>query len=498
MIIVWLLIVPLVGGVVAWAAARHSAAASRWASIVALAVDLALTLVLWIQHGGAIEVPGRGAWLAQVSVPWIPTLNINFHLAVDGFSLLLIVLTVFLGLMSVVTSWTEISERVGFFHFNLLWSLAGAVGVFLALDLFLFAFFWEMMLVPMYYLIAIWGHENRVYAAIKFFIFTQVGGLIMLIAIVALVFVHYHDTGVITFDYFALLGTHMTGLTQTLVMLGFLIAFIVKLPGVPFHTWLPDAHTEAPTAGSVILAGVLLKTGGYGLVRFIVPLFPDAAFNFRPIAFALGAAGILYGAIQAFSQTDLKRLVAYTSVSHLGFVLLGVFAWNIVALQGVMMQMLAHGISTSALFMMVGSLQERIHTRDMRRMGGLWAVAPRIGAIGMFFAIASLGLPGLANFVGEFLVLLGSYRVTISMTVTATLGLITATVYALILVQKTFHGEKAADMAFADFNRRELLMMTAMISIIVWFGVYPQSVFNTSGAALQGLHQLAASVSVPP
>jgi NADH-quinone oxidoreductase subunit M len=494
MILVWLLVILLIGGIVAWWAGRYSAAASRWVSIVVLAIDLALALVLWIQHGSVIQVPGRGAWLSELSVPWIPALNIKFHLAVDGLSLLLIVLTIFLGLMSVVTSWSEIKERVGFFHFNLLWTLAGAVGVFLALDLFLFAFFWEVMLVPMYYLIAIWGHENRVYAAIKFFIFTQVSGLIMLIAIVALVLVHFRNTGVITFDYFDLLGTTMSPLTEMLVMLGFLIAFIVKLPGVPFHTWLPDAHTEAPTAGSVILAGVLLKTGGYGLLRFIVPLFPDAAFSFRPIALALGAAGILYGAIQAFSQTDLKRLVAYTSVSHLGFVLLGVFAWNALALQGVVMQMIAHGISTSALFMMVGALQERIHTRDMRQMGGLWAVAPRIGAIGMFFAIASLGLPGLANFVGEFLVLLGTYRTNVTMTVIATLGLITATVYALILVQKTFHGEKPADITFADFHIRELLMMSAMIVIIVWFGIYPQSVFNTSGVAIHGLQQLVSAV----
>ncbi len=256
----------------------------------------------------------------------------------------------FSRVVSVACSWTEIRKRDGFFYFNLLWTLAGAVGVFLALDLFLFFFFWELMLVPMYFLIAIWGHENRLYASIKFFIFAQGSGLFMLVAILALVFVHYRSTGVLTFDYFDLLNTAMSPSTELWIMLGFFIAFAVKTPIVPFHTWLPDAHTEAPTAGSVILAGVLLKTGAYGLLRFVVPLFPEAAAHFAPVAMALGATGVLYGAFLAFAQTDFKRLVAYTSVSHLGFAVLGIFAWNPWSLGGAVMQMIAHGISTGALF----------------------------------------------------------------------------------------------------------------------------------------------------
>src|SRR5690606_24495322 len=246
--------------------------------------------------------------------------------------------------------WSEITDRVGFFHFNLLWTLAGTVGVFLALDLFLFFFFWELMLFPMYFLIAIWGHERRVYAAIKFFLFTQGSGLLMFVAILALDFINHQQTGTTTFDYFAMSGTELDASTEMLSMLGFFIAFAFNLPPVPLHTWLPDAHTEAPTAGSVILAGILLKTGAYGLLRFAVPLFPDAAMSFAPVAMALGVIGTLYGAVLAFAQDDMKRLVAYTSVSHLGFVLLGIYAWNELALQGAVVQMLAHGLSTGGLF----------------------------------------------------------------------------------------------------------------------------------------------------
>ena len=411
MILFWLILTPLIGGVIAGFGGRRNSALSRWLSLACLAIDLVLIVALWAANYGA-AVTLNGTWLAQIDWPWIPQLGIRLHLGLDGLSLLLILLTLGLGVMSVIASWAEITERVGFFHFNLMLTLAGVIGVFLALDLFLFFFFfWELMLVPMYFLIAVWGHERRIYAAIKFFLFTQGGGLLMFAAIVALALINYRQTGTLTFDYFALAKTQLVSTTQMWFMLGFFIAFAVKLPVVPFHMWLADAHTEAPTAGSVILAGLLLKTGAYGLLRFAVPLFPAASSTFAPVAMTLGVIGILYGAMLAFAQDDMKRLVAYTSISHLGFVLLGIYAGNALALQGAIVQMLAHGLSTGALFILVGALQERLHTRDMLQLGGLWSTAPRIGAIGLFFAIASLGLPGLGNFVGEFLVLLGTYRV---------------------------------------------------------------------------------------
>jgi NADH-quinone oxidoreductase subunit M len=497
MILFGLILIPFVGGLLAWLPARGNANAPRWISLIAAAIDLVIVLALVRQHTRQVGFSLHGPWLLQWDHPWIPPLGIRFHLGMDGLSLLLVMLTAFLGIMGVVCSWTEIRERVGFFHFNLMWILSGIIGVFLALDLFLFFFFWEMMLVPMYFLIAIWGHERRIYASVKFFLFTQASGLLMLLAILGLYFVHGRQTGAYTFDYLQLLHTPLPASTATWLMLGFFIAFAVKLPAVPVHTWLPDAHTEAPTAGSVILAGLLLKTGAYGLLRFTVPLFPRAAFDFAPVAMALGVIGILYGALLAFAQTDLKRLVAYTSVSHMGFVLLGVFAWNELALQGAVMQMLCHGIATGALFILVGALQERTHTRDMGRMGGLWETVPRMGGIGLLFALASLGLPGLGNFVGEFLVLLGTYPVSMLFTALAALGLIASTVYALWMIQLTFYGPNKEGWKLPDFSGREMAMMTALIVVIVWLGLYPQPVLNTAKPWISQRSALGARRSAP-
>jgi NADH-quinone oxidoreductase subunit M len=381
---------------------------------------------------------------------------------------------------------------VGFFHLNLLWILAGIAGVFLAVDLFLFYFAWELMLVPMYFLIAIWGHEHRTYAAVKFFIFTQLSGLLMLIAIVALYFGHHAVTGVYTFEYTDLLGTAMSPQAEIWIMLGFFVAFAVKLPMFLLHTWLPDAHTEAPTAGSVILAGLLLKTGAYGMLRFVVPLFPDAAHTIAPAAMALGIAGILYGAIQAFGQTDIKRLVAYTSVSHLGFVLLAIFVWNRLTLQGALITIISHGISTGALFVLAGLIQERIHTREMDRMGGLWDTAPRLSGVGLFFALASLGLPGLGDFVGEFLILLGTYQRSILAAVLASIGVLATTFYALRFVQRTFHGPNSNGWHIRDLIPREGIVMGLMIVTLLWLGLYPQPVLKMFD---QTLTQLEESVS---
>jgi NADH-quinone oxidoreductase subunit M len=396
----------------------------------------------------------------------------------------MLVLTFFLGIISVIISWREIDSKIGFFHFNLLLILAGITGVFLSLDLFLFYFFWELMLVPMYFLIGIWGHENRTAASNKFFLYTQASGLLMFIAIIALYFVHGHSTGTYTFDYLQLLGTEMNGSTAFFIMLGFLAAFLVKLPVVPLHNWLPDAHTEAPTAGSLILAALLLKTGAYGLLRFIVPLFPSEAVTFAPVGMLLGVAGILYGAKLAFAQTDLKRLVAYTSVSHMGFVILGVFSFNELAYQGVVIQMIAHGISTGALFVLVGQLYERIHTRDINKMGGLWEITPVMGAVGLIFSMASLGLPGLGNFIAELLILIGAFKADILMSCLASLGLIAATVYSLRIVQKVFLGKKNAVWNIHDLTIREKLVSASLVIAIVWLGLFPQPVINTAKPAV--------------
>ncbi|MGH7967366.1 MAG: complex I subunit 4 family protein, partial [Limisphaerales bacterium] len=317
-------------------------------------------------------------------------------------------------------------------------------------------------------------------------------GLLMLIAILALYFIHHSTTGIYTFEYHDLLSTALTPQTAMLLMLGFFVAFAVKLPMFPFHPWLPDAHTEAPTAGSVILAGLMLKTGAYGMLRFLVPLFPGAAHQFAPVAMVLGVIGIIYGAVLAFGQTDLKRLVAYTSVSHLGFALVGIFAWNELALEGVLIVLIAHGISTGALFMLVGGLQERTHTREMDRLRGLWATVPVMSGVVMFFAMASIGLPGLGDFVGEFLALLGTYRVSLGVTVAATIGILISTLYSLKVIQRAFHGPNSHEWSLPDLGKRELLMMIPMMLILLWIGLYPQPLFRTFKPAMQKLQQYAA------
>jgi NADH-quinone oxidoreductase subunit M len=378
-----------------------------------------------------------------------------------------------------------------------MWSLAGSIGVFLALDLFLFFFFWEVMLVPMYFVIAIWGHENRRRAAVKFFLFTQGSGLLMLLAILALAFLHDQQTGTLTFDYFALLANQPTGRFGTLVMLGFFIAFLVKLPSFPVHTWLPETHTEAPTAGSVILASILLKTAGYGLMRFAVPLFAAAAHHIAPLAMALGVISIFYGAVLAYGQTDLKKLVAYSSISHMGFVLVGIYTFNALAWQGAVILMIAHGVSTGALFITVGSIQKRLHTRDLGRMGGLWTDLPRLSAFGTFFVLAAMGLPGLGNFVGEFLVLRGAYAVSPTIAILAAIGLIPAALYSLIAIQRAFHGPasearivpdyRLPDYRVPDFGLRETALMLILGAAIIAIGVYPQPLLDIAAPSLNGL-----------
>jgi NADH-quinone oxidoreductase subunit M len=497
MSLVMLLAILLGGGVIAWLAERINPDWPRWVSLLTIVLALLhLYITVNALPGDALtlisEAGETASWLIHLQLQWMPRFGISFELAMDGLSLLLIVLTLLLGLIAVSSSWVEISFKPGLFQANLLWTLAGVVGVFLAMDLLLFFLFWEVMLIPMYLLIAVWGHENKAYASMKFFIFTQLSGLLMLLSIVVLAWQGYAATGVLSFSYGDLLGLQLDSQLAFWTMLGFFIAFTVKLPAFPFHTWLPDAHTQAPTAGSVLLAGILLKTGCYGLLRFSIPLFPEASLEFAPIAMAMGAAGVIYGAILAFAQTDFKRLVAYSSVSHMGFVLLGLYAWNTLALQGAVMQMVAHGVSTAALFMLAGALQHRLHTRDMTKMGGLWQSMPRMGACAMFFALASLGLPGLGNFVAEFLILLGLFAANPWAAVAATLGLITAAVYSLWMMQLTFQGKAKGNQSLVDFGGRELTTMAGMVIALIWLGLYPQPVFDLVAPVLRKLQYLVS------
>ncbi|MBS0000521.1 MAG: NADH-quinone oxidoreductase subunit M [Cyclobacteriaceae bacterium] len=488
----------MIGGFLAWLSARWNTSLTRWISLMACGINLIWTLFIWFGQHSVPAISAHGQWILEYRQPWIERFGIQFYLALDGLSLLMLMLTFFLGFISVLVSWHQIRRHAGFYYFNLLWILAGITGVFLALDLFLFYFFWEIMLIPMYFLIGIWGYEKRLYAAYKFFLFTQASGLLMFLSILSLYFIHGAQTGVYTFDLTELMETSLSSSLSLFLMAGFLIAFLVKLPAVPFHNWLPDAHTEAPTAGSVILAGLLLKTGAYGLLRFVLPLFPEAVLEFAPWGMFLGAISILYGAKLAFSQTDLKRLVAYTSVSHMGFVLLGVFALNQVAVQGVVIQMIAHGISTGALFILVGSLQERVHTREISAFGGLWTKVPVMGSIALIFAMASLGLPGMGNFIAEFLILAGTFQSSVFFSVMAAVGLIAATLYSLRIFQQVFQGSPSLRMeTLSDLNLREMFILGIMVILIFWLGLYPRPALDTSQKTIHGLLQRSEISAIP-
>ncbi len=507
-----LIAIPFIAGLLCWLVERFNKRLPRWIALIGMILTFALSLVLWYygDFGGmskqVIAPQSAVPWVAEFSVPWIPAMGISFHLAMDGLSLLMVALTGFLGVAAVACSWNEIQRRVGFFHLNLLWSLGGVIGVFLAIDLFLFFFFWEMMLVPIYFLIAIWGHDvvggkTKEYAATKFFIYTQASGLIMLIGVLLLVIFNRAQTGVVSFNYNDLLGTSLGGWEYP-IMLCFFIGFAVKLPILPFHGWLPDAHAQAPTAGSVDLAGVLIKTAAYGLIRFVLPLFPAASQDFAPIAMTLGTIGIFYGAWLAFMQTDMKRLLAYTSISHMGFIVLAIYAGTLLSLQGLMVQMLAHGLSSAALFIMAGQLYERLHTRDITLMGGMWGQFRYYAPILMFFCAALLGIPGTGNFVGEFMILLGTFAQYPVFVVLATFSLVLAGLYSLLLIYRTLFGDNHTkeialhytkshglpERPIKDLGKREITLLLTLAVGLVWLGLYPQPILDTSSQAMQWIN----------
>ena len=481
MLLTWLIAIPAIGGVSAWIVGHRSALGARWCALVASMANFGLAIYLWAVFPFSL---GPGKVLIEHKVAWIPQIGLSYHVALDGLNLMLILLTCVIGIVAVLCSWREITDRVGDFHLALMVLLASIIGTFVAFDILLFYFFWESMLVPMYFLIAIWGHTNRRYAAVKFFLFTFIAGFFMLIGILGLYFTHGRETDIYTFSYPALLGTPMSAHHALWLMLGFFIGLAVKMPIVPLHTWLPDAHTEAPTAGSVDLAGLLLKTGAYGLMRFAIPLFPDASAKLAPIAMMLGAAGIIYGAALAYPQRDFKRMVAYTSISHMGFVVLGIYTGNQLALQGALLAIVAHGLSTGALFLIVGMTQERTYTRDLTRLGGIWATAPKLGGFTLFFALAALGLPGLANFLGEFLVLLGAFHVSKIITAIAAVGMVLSVIYALRLVQQTMFGPNESKWSLPDLSVREIGILGALAALILWLGLNPQPVFDTARSPL--------------
>jgi NADH-quinone oxidoreductase subunit M len=475
---------PMAGALLILLLSSRRGALIRWAAFLAMAGTFVLSLPLYFSFNAAD--PGY-QFVEQYR--WMPALGVSYHLGIDGLSLLLVLLTTFLSPVALLSSWGSVTSRVKEFSATMLLLETGMLGVFVSLDLFLFYIFWEAMLIPMYLVIGIWGGENRIYAAVKFILYTLGGSALMLVAILALYFHHGAATGSYTFDLPALVRYAFPAGLQIWLFLAFALAFAIKVPMFPFHTWLPDAHVEAPTSGSVILAGVLLKMGTYGFLRFCLPLFPQASLAFAPLIFLLAVIGIIYGAWVSMVQPDLKKLVAYSSVSHLGFVMLGLFTLTPQGIVGGIIQMVNHGLSTGALFLMVGILYDRRHTRLIEEFGGLWKVVPAFSAVFMIVSLSSLGLPGLNGFVGEFLILVGAFQVNRAWAVLATTGIIFAAVYMLWMYQRVIFGEVVhdANRRLNDLTVREWAVLLPVLAFIIWIGVYPVAFTGVTEASVEAL-----------
>jgi NADH-quinone oxidoreductase subunit M len=466
-----ILFTPLVGAIVLLFVSRRQEDTIRWIANVFAVLGFLVSLPLWFWYD-----TGSSAWQFVERHPWIPSIGADYYLGVDGFSALLILLTTLMGAIAVLSSWTAITERVKEYYVFLLVLQAGMLGAFVSLDFLLFFLFWEVMLVPMYFLIGIWGGGRRLYSAIKFFLYTLVGSVVMLLGILALYF-NYVDpaTGQHTFDITQFQKYTFGGQLQFWVFLSFFLGFAIKVPMFPFHTWLPDAHTDAPTAGSVILAAVLLKMGSYGFIRFSLPILPEASRYFVPFMVTLSIIGIIYGALVALAQTDWKRLVAYSSVSHMGMVMLGMFALTPVGITGSIVQQLNHGISTGALFLIVGIVYERRHTREISEYGGLSKVMPIYAVVFGVMTMSSIGLPILNGFIGELLILQGVYVVNKIWTALAASGIVLGAAYMLWLYQRTMLGkvENPANASLRDLSLREVATFVPLILLAFWIGIYP-------------------------
>jgi len=479
----WLILIPVITGFFAWLSEPIHRHAPRWFSLLGMSAVAGLLLAAWP------ETYPQG-WWNQYQADWIPALGVHFHFALDGLSALMVLLAALLGVVAILSSWREVEKNIGLFHLHLSLLLAGVIGVFLAVDLFLFFVCWEIMLLPMYFLINHWGNESKTgrgksHAALKFFIYGQASGLLMLIAILALAFFHYAETHTLTFDYETLKHASLVPEVAFFIMLGFFIAFAVKLPVVPFHGWLADAHEHAPTGASVDITGLLLKTSAYGILRFCLPLFPDASRIFAPIALGLGVFSIIYGGVLAYGQTHIKRLIAYSSISHMGFILIGIYSFSILALQGVVVLMVAGALSTAALFVIAGQLYERLGTFDTQAMGGLWSRLSLLPPLLLFFAAATLGLPGLGNFIGEFLILLGAFKVAPFIIIASTLGMVLAALYSLALLHRSIYGPAASDVALAAPTYREQLILMLLALGLLIIGLYPQPLFDAVMQTIQ-------------
>lgn len=493
-ILTYLLLTPLLGSLILLFLKKEQENLIQWFGLAVSLAAFVISIVMLINFDQA-----DGNFQLIQKVLWIEGLNVSYHVGVDGISVLLILLTTFITPLTLISTWGSIKKNIKLFTFFMLMLEAGMLGVFISLDLFLFYIFWEAMLIPMYFIIGVWGGENRIYASIKFFIYTMFGSLLMLVAIIWLAIDASSQLGMFTTNLLDLykVGPSIARDIQNYLFLAFFFSFAIKVPLFPFHTWLPDAHVQAPTAGSVILAGVLLKMGTYGLIRFNLPLFPQAAVEFAPYISVLAVIGIIYGALVAMVQKDMKKLVAYSSVAHLGFVVLGIFAMTVESVQGAVIQMVNHGLSTGALFLLVGMIYERTHSREISYYGGIAKIVPVYATFLLIASLSSIGLPGMNGFIGEFLILIGSFKSQVLdnwwFTIFAASGVIFAAVYLLWMYQRVVFGKvtntKLEDLT--DMTGKEWLVLIPIFVFIFWIGIYPSTFLDmTESSTINILEQV--------
>lgn len=497
MLLLILVTIPFIFSVLSWQSERINIQMPRWIALIGISIIFIIVLFLYfcrlncfrqlISENFLLNSSASSVWQLEYIVTWIPRFGINVHLALDGLSLLMLVLSSVLGIIGVLNAWNEIHKNQGLFYLNLLWILGGVIGFFLAIDMFLLFIFWEIILIPMFFLIFFWGNQEiskeiRIRAATKFFIYAQCSSLLMLISIMTLASFNYVLNGIWSFDYVDFLYIKLPSNIEYLLMLGFFLSFAIKMPIFPFHDWLPDTHSNTPTIGTVDIIGILLKTAVYGFLRFTLSLFPYASQSFSTIAMVLGMISIFYGAMMAFSQIDMKRLIAYSSVSHMGLILIAIYSNNIISYQGAVIQIISYSLSTSGMFILCGQLYNRLHTRNIHLMGGLWNRINLMPGLSLCFIAAMLGIPGTGNFIGEVTILLGNFQTFPIITIIATFGILFTSIYSLILMQRIYYGISLStnNESLKKMTSREIVILITLLLCIFVIGLFPQFILNTS------------------
>ncbi|BAB12883.1 NADH-quinone oxidoreductase subunit M [Buchnera aphidicola str. APS (Acyrthosiphon pisum)] len=494
MLLSLLIIIPFLSSFFSFFSPRLHNNFPRWIALSGIIATLLVVIQIFFQENYHIfQIRHYPNWNCQLIVPWISRFGIEFNIALDGLSIIMLIFSSFLSIIAIICSWNEIKKNEGFFYFNFMLVFTGIIGVFISCDLFLFFCFWEIMLIPMYFLIALWSDKTEkkknFLAANKFFLYSQTSGLILLSSILLLVFSHYYSTNILTFNYNLLINKPINIYVEYIVMIGFFLSFAIKMPIVPFHGWLPDIHSRSLSCGSVEIIGVLLKTAPYALLRYNLVLFPDSTKSFSLIAVFWGIISIFYGAWIAFSQTNIKRLIAYSSVSHMGLILIGIYSNNERALQGVVIQMLSNSLTVAALCILSGQIYKRFKTQDMSKMGGLWSCIYWIPGFSLFFSLANLGVPGTGNFIGEFLILSGVFEVFPLVSILATIGIVFSSIYSLNVIQKIFYGPCKQNIKVFFINKQEVWTIIALVFTLVFLGLNPQKIIDVSYNSIHNIQK---------